>query len=86
MGPTADGEGSPLDADPRYALLVSRLADRLRPACPEWDDVVFSALVHSIAQMKVRWGDAYRTDPTMPALPMADSSSAEQGREPRVDR
>lgn len=48
--------------DPRFALLVARLSARLRPVCTGWDDAEFEALVHQIARMKVRWGEAYRSD------------------------
>ena len=50
----------PEDGDPRVALLVARLAERLRPVCAGWDEAHFQALVHQIARRRVRWGDADR--------------------------
>ncbi len=56
---SADGAG-PEERDPRFAQLVADLAERLRPACAQWDEVAFQTLVRRIARLKLRWGDAYR--------------------------
>ena len=58
------GDNAPVNGtapdDPRIALLVADLVRRLRPVCRDWDDAEFEALVHRIAQMKVRWAEAKR--------------------------
>ena len=67
--PLADSGDPQRDADTRYTLFVTRLADRLRPVCSEWDEALFLSVVHRIAQMKMRWGEAYQTDPSTTGLP-----------------
>ena len=49
-----------VDGDPRFALLVAQIAQRLRPVCAGWDEPRFQALVQQIARTKVQWGDADR--------------------------
>lgn len=51
---------APDDADPRFTLLVARIAERLRPVCHDWDEARFQALVRQVARVKVQWGEAYR--------------------------
>jgi hypothetical protein len=59
----AGGDGAarpPDERDPRFAQLVADLAERLRPACAQWDEDAFETLVRRIARLKLRWGDAHR--------------------------
>ena len=62
----------PEERDPRFALLVAELAERLRPACAGWDDAMFEALVRQIARRKVLWGEAYRAEAWRAAAWRAD--------------
>ena len=57
LNASADATGAG-PVDPRIALLVADIARRLQRACRDWDDAEFEALVHRIAQIKVRWAEA----------------------------
>jgi hypothetical protein len=60
----ADGPASLLDgngaasANARVALLVGDLRRRLRPACRDWEEAEFEAVIQQIARIKLRWTDA----------------------------
>jgi hypothetical protein len=49
-------------ADSQLALLVAELRERLRPACRDWEEADFEALVQRIARLKVRWARAAYPD------------------------
>lgn len=60
-GGTSEGlRPRPQDGDPRFAQLVARLGERLRPVCAGWDEDRFQALVLRIARMKAQWGELDR--------------------------
>ena len=48
------------EGDPRFAWLVDRTAERLRPVCTGWDECRFQALVLKIARTKAQWGELDR--------------------------
>lgn len=50
----------PRDDDPRFALLVARITERLRPVCAGWDEAEFEELVLQIALKKAQWGELDR--------------------------
>jgi hypothetical protein len=43
--------------DPRLERLAAELRGRLRPACRNWGDAEFEAVVQRIARTKLRWID-----------------------------
>lgn len=44
------------------ARLAAEIAARVRPACRDWCDAEFDALVRKIARTKLRWAEAERRD------------------------
>ena len=54
----ADDAAEPAPGDARVATLLDDLRRRLRPACRDWSEAEFEAVIQRIARAKLRWTDS----------------------------
>jgi len=54
----ADDAAEAAPGDARVARLLDDLRRRLRPACRDWSEAEFEAVIQRIARAKLRWTDA----------------------------
>jgi hypothetical protein len=53
-----DGAAEPAPSDARVVPLLDDLRRRLRPACRDWGEAEFEAVIQRIARTQMRWTDA----------------------------
>jgi hypothetical protein len=54
----ADAAAELAAGDARVAPLLDDLRRRLRPACRDWSEAEFEAVIQRIARAKLRWTDS----------------------------